>query len=54
MRTITGYGIAIIIFLASLNGIAWLQGNGIGARPVQLDATSIAGAGRICFRNDRT
>jgi len=27
MRTITAYGIAVIIFLASLNGIAWLQGN---------------------------
>lgn len=27
MRTITGFGIAIVIVLAILNGIAWLVGN---------------------------
>ena len=32
MRTITGYGIAVIIFLAILNGVAWLQGNSLGCR----------------------
>ncbi|HEY3779426.1 MAG TPA: hypothetical protein VGL35_15345 [Rhizomicrobium sp.] len=26
MRTITGYGIAVIVILAILNGIAWLVG----------------------------
>ena len=27
MRTITGYGIGVIIVLAILNGIAWLAGS---------------------------
>ena len=27
MRTLTGYGIAVIIVLAILNGIAWLIGS---------------------------
>jgi hypothetical protein len=27
MRTLTGYGIAVVIVLAILNGIAWLVGN---------------------------
>ena len=27
MRTLTGYGIAVIIVLTILNGIAWLVGN---------------------------
>ena len=26
MRTLTGYGIAVIFVLAALNGIAWLAG----------------------------
>jgi hypothetical protein len=26
-RTLTGYGIAVIIVLAALNGITWLVGN---------------------------
>ena len=27
MRTLTSYGIAVVIVLASLNGIGWLVGN---------------------------
>jgi hypothetical protein len=26
-RTVTGYGIAVVIVLAALNGITWLVGN---------------------------
>jgi hypothetical protein len=27
MRTLTGYGIAVVVVLAILNGITWLAGN---------------------------
>jgi hypothetical protein len=27
MRTLTGYGIAVVVVLAILNGIGWLVGN---------------------------
>lgn len=27
MRTLTGYGIAVVIVLATLNGLGWLLGN---------------------------
>ncbi|MBI1181009.1 MAG: hypothetical protein GC201_10655 [Alphaproteobacteria bacterium] len=42
MRTLTGYGIAVIIVLAVLNGIAWLTGY-----PPRLRSLNVFSAGFV-------
>jgi hypothetical protein len=42
MRTLTGYGIAVILVFAVLNGIKWLAGN-----PPRLDGLGVFSAGFI-------
>jgi hypothetical protein len=42
MRTLTGYGIAVVLVLAALNGFAWLTGY-----PPQLRSLNVFSAGFI-------
>ena len=42
MRTLTGYGIAVVIVLAILNGVWWLVGN-----PAQLYGLNVFSAGFV-------
>ena len=42
MRTLTGYGIAVVIVFAILNGITWLVGN-----PPRLHGLNVFSAGFI-------
>ena len=42
MRTLTAYGIAVILVLAALNGIAWLAGN-----PPRLHGLNVFSAGFV-------
>lgn len=42
MRTLTSYGIAVVLVLAALNGVAWLTGY-----PPQLRSLNVFSAGFI-------
>ena len=42
MRTLTGYGIAVILVLTALNGIVWLLGN-----PLRVRGLNVFSAGFI-------